>query len=141
MNPIEVLGNKFEEVESTLSHSGTKNVFDDLEAGEQQEYSVSALDESWEISLGEGNLIKTIFLHDIDKFSDSMGFNSNSSESDINMLFGKPAHKGEQSESAFLGTQGSWERYDLDDKVIHIEHYVDSNKIKMVTIMLPEAAP
>lgn len=141
MNPFDLIGRSFSDVEQSLEHSGVGGVLDDLEEGEEQYYSVSAVDSSWEISLGENQLIETIFIHNPDRFALHTGITSTTSNLEIEKRYGKPTSSGPQSEIELLGMYGCWERYDMKKYSIHIQHEVDSIAIKQVTIMLPEVAP
>jgi hypothetical protein len=140
MNPFDILGKLFPEVEDSIAHLGVEVVFDDLELSEEQEFSVAAKDNSWEISLGKDQIIDTVFLYKLEKFSDHIGFRSDSLRGEIEKVLGQVSACGPQTDSAFLGIKGSWERYDKPEYSLHVEHEVNSENIKMVTIMLPEIA-
>jgi len=141
MNYIKILGERFEDIESTLTHNGIEEVYDSLEGGDEQEYFVSAKNDSWQISLGQNHRIETIFLYMQKGFQEILGINSNSKKKDIENLFGHPKRSGEQSEMALVGKKGEWVRYDFETYALHIEYEIDSNNIKMVTLMLSEVAP
>lgn len=143
MNPFDILGKQFSSVESDLDHLGIEALYDDLQPGQEdeQEFSVEAKDGSWEISLGNNQIIETIFLYKLDFFSDHLAFSSSSLPAEITTIFGQPTSSGRQSNTGPLGEQGAWQRYDTEDYALHIEQYIDSKNIKMVTIMLPEVAP
>ena len=141
MNPRLILGKKFEDIGDTISHGGIERVFDELEEGEEQDYSVSSSDGSWEISLGENHKIETIFLYDVCRYSNLIGINKYSTKEQVKALYGEPTKTGEPTNSEYLGKSGAWLRYDFDDHCMHIEYEVESNAIKMVTIMLPKVAP
>lgn len=141
MNPFDVLGKSFTDVEDSLSHLGINEVFDELEDGEEQEFSVSAQDGSWEISLGKDLLIETVFLYKVDNFEIYTGINTYTIQTKIEDIFGEPSASGQQSESALLGVKGAWRRYDKSGVSVHVEREVDSEAIKMITLMLPEVAP
>ncbi len=141
MKPFEILGRNFNEIKGILNHSGIDGVFDELEEDEEQEYSVSAEDGSWEISLGEGDVIETIFLYNPDTFKDTLEFDSSSPLSAIEKLYGPISRNGQQTYDECLGEIGAWERFDNTEYSLHIEHNFNSPRIKTVTIMLPEIAP
>lgn len=61
INPLQILGKNFQEVQNILEHNEIKAIHDNLEDGEEQQYSVSAKNRMWEIHLGENNRIETIF--------------------------------------------------------------------------------
>ncbi len=114
---------------------------DELEEGEQLHDSVSAVDSSWEISLDENQLIKTIFIHNPDKLAIYTGISSTTTNAEIEQRFGEPSSSGAQQEIELLGKYGCWERYDKDGYSLHIQHEIDSFEIKLVTVMISEVAP
>jgi len=141
MNPLEIIGHKFDDVEHQLEHDGIKGTFDDLLEGEKQEYSVSASDGTWEISLGKENRIKTIFLYLDRGCQGILGITIAMKRGDIIEFLGKPTSSGDEGTVPFLGEYGAWERYDKENYCIHIEHYLGGNGVKKITIMLPDTAP
>lgn len=136
MNPFYLIGRTFSDVEETLDHSGIEPVCDDLEEGEKLHDSVSAVDCSWEISLGENGLIETIFIHNPDKLANYTGISSTSTNAELEHRFGEPSSSGPQQEVELFGKYGCWERYDKDGYSLHVQHEVDSGVIELATFHL-----
>lgn len=141
MNPFELVGKAFDDVKDTLGHAGVKGIFDDLEEGEEQQFSVQDEGGAWELSLGDGQIIEAVFLHKPDKFESVLGFGTGSSLEVVQSIYGECTSHGEPSDDRLLGAYGAWERYDRDEFSLHVEHEIGSSLIKMVTIMMPKVAP
>jgi len=141
MDPLALLGKNFDDVKDSLTHSGVLEAYENLEEGEEQEYYVSAPDNSWEFLLEKGNSIKTIFLY-LDNGSVGFGgVSTNTTRDELISIFGKPSRQGEIQEFPDLGLKGAWERYDFENYSLHIEHDPHSDHISMLTIMVPSAVP
>ncbi|GAA5315176.1 MAG: hypothetical protein AseanaTS_03800 [Candidatus Pelagadaptatus aseana] len=141
MDPRLILGKCFSEIADSISHSGIEAVYEHLEEGEDQEYCVSSESGAWEISLGKNDIVETVFLYDVVNFSKLFGFGINSTQEQIVSILGNPTTTGGPDESEIFGNTGKWLRYDLDSYSLHIEYEFNSNKIKLITLMLPEIAP
>lgn len=138
MNPFNILGKRFNDVQHLLNHAGIKNVHDELDDGEAQQFHVSAKDGAWELSLGNNLHIETIFINEPDKFSTYLGFSSVTEISKLEKIYGTSSVRRNQANIPFLGLKGALARFDNEKYLLHIEYEIDSTKIKMVTLMLPE---
>jgi len=141
MNPLEVLGKKFEEVKDSFRSSGVLDIYDELEEGDEQEYCVKALDESWEFLIESDHTIKTIFLFLSNGYGHFNGISSSTTKKEVIRKLGKPTKQGEAQEISILGNFGAWERYDRDEYALHIEHSAHSDTIVKITLMLLRVAP
>jgi len=142
MNPLDVLGNKFNEVECAFSNTGVLEVYDTLEEGDEQEYYVSAPDGSWQLLLEPDNTVKTIFLFLANGYSNFNGITSSTTPSEIvKKMHGEPSSKGNSQEIPIIGKVGAWERYEFSEYVLHIEHSLVKGTVKKITLMLPRVAP
>lgn len=142
INPLQILGKNFQQVQNILEHNGIEAIHDNLEDGEEQQYCVSAKNKTWEIHLGENNRIETIFLYLNCDRSGILGITKLMNSTDIIELLGEPTQSGEKVFIKVLDREyGSWERYDFDNYCIHIEHTLDNRGVKQITVMLPDIAP
>lgn len=137
MNPEMIIGKKLEDIADDLEHSGIKDNNEGLE-GEEPSYYLSALDSTWEILLGDGNFIKTIFLYLNKGYPSFLGITNNIKRDSILEMFGTPIAENGESTHRILGRYGAWEKYEKDNYYIHIEHEPDNGGVKMVTIMVKE---
>lgn len=111
-------------------------VFDTLEPEENQQYSVTDKDGTWEFSLSSKNRVETVFLF-LDKgYGDFESISSNMSKEDIISLFGPPKESGDPRMHPILGSYGAWEKYERKDHVMHIEHMEQFSGVKTVTLMV-----
>jgi len=55
--------------------------------------------------------------------------------------FGTPSKSSGKSSSAFLGDSGAWDIFTQQTYAIHIEYRVDSDRIKMITLMRNDIIP
>ena len=141
MNPLEILGRRFEDVSNQFENSGILEIHDNLEESEEQEYCVSAPDESWEIHLGKNNSITTIFLFLAKGYAGFDGVNNLTARDEILRKYGSPIKFSAEKEVAILGKMGAWERYDYPDYVLHFSHSIGSDRVEQITLMLPKVAP
>ena len=136
MNPLACLGKQFSSVQEHLSIAFISEVFDEIEPGEKQQYSVISRDGTWEFSLNSMNRIETIFLF-LDKgYGSFESISSNMSKADIISLFGVPYESGEPNNHPILGSFGAWEKYERKDHFMHIEHMDQFSGVKTVTLMV-----
>lgn len=140
MDPISILGKKFAEVESHLDHTGIAPVFDVLEEGEEQSFSVSSADSSWELSLGEGERIESIFLYPERGAVLPLGIRREFCRADVVAFLAEPSRSGEES-NGLLGPKGGWDRFDKEMFSLHVQYAIGGRGISLVTVMLPEVAP
>lgn len=136
MSPLSCLGNQLSRVQTTLDMHMISEVFDDLEQDEEQQYSVSSKDGSWEFSLSSTNRIETIFLYLNRGYGEYEGISSGMSKGDVILLLGVPDSTGEPSVSPILGKYGAWEKYKREDHYLHIEHIDEYNGINKITLMV-----
>jgi len=140
MKPIELLGKEFTQIAGLLNSSGIEEVFDDLEEDEEQFYSVSAKDKSWELKIGNGNIVEAVFLYLDYGFESFEGVSKSTTREEILIKYGTPARSGDEREVQFLGRYGAWDRYNYGNYCVHFEHEVGSNTVKKITVMLSEGA-
>tara|TARA_R110001592_G_C12882061_1_gene724811 strand:+ start:349 stop:717 length:369 start_codon:yes stop_codon:yes gene_type:complete len=111
-------------------------VFEGLERGEKQQYSVTCKDGTWEFSLSPTNRIETIFLY-LDKgYDEYEGISSGMSKDEIIKLLGVPDFVGDPHVSPILGSFGGWEKYKRDDHYMHIEHIEEYKGVSKITLMV-----
>jgi hypothetical protein len=137
MNPLDVLGKKFNEVEGAFSNTGVLEAYDVLEEGDEQEYYVSAPDDSWQLLLDPDNTIKTIFLFLGNGYNNFNSITSSTTPSEIVKMHGEPSSKGKTHEIPLIGKVGAWERYEFSEYVLHIEHSMVKGTVEKITLMLP----
>ena len=136
MSPLSCLGNQFNLVQSTLDMPMLSEVFEELEHGEKQQYSVTCKDGTWEFSLSSTNRIETIFLYLNKGYGEYEGISSVMSKDDIIFLLGVPDLAGEPHVSPILGSYGAWEKYKRDDHYLHIEHVEEYCGVSKITLMV-----
>ncbi|WP_444941528.1 hypothetical protein ACJJI3_03595 [Microbulbifer sp. ZKSA004] len=140
MNPFSVIGKPLSLVRKTLGVVSVEPVYDSLEEGEQQEYSVVSQAGKWEASLDQNNIIKTIFLY-LNKGCDGvLGLDYSMIKSNVLELLGEPVSTGEPRVDSILGEYGAWEKYVHDNVFVHVEHESKENNIKQITIMVEKVA-
>jgi len=140
MIPLSCLGNQFNLVQSTLNMPIISEVFDELGHGEEQQYSVTCKDGTWEFVLSKTNRIETIFLY-LDKgYGEYEGITSGMSKDEIVLLLGTPDSAGEPHVSPILGSYGGWEKYKLNDHYLHIEHIEEYCGVSKITLMVLESS-
>ncbi|MGB0204624.1 MAG: hypothetical protein ACPF9K_06185 [Neptuniibacter sp.] len=111
---------------------------DPLESGENQEYYVSAPDESWQFLLDENGAIKTIFLFFSNGYDSFEGISKHTTREQIFSKYEAPSSKGDEKEIPFLGAKGAWEAYKFPDLALHIEHTVGKDSIEQITLSVPK---
>ena len=136
MSPLYCLGSQFNLVQSSLDMPLISGVFEDLEQDEQQEYSVTCKDGSWEFSLSSTNRIETIFLYLNKGYGEYEGITSGMSKDDIISLLGFPDESGEPFFCEILGSYGGCEKYKRDDHYLHIEHVQEYSGVSKITLMV-----
>lgn len=141
IKPLEVLGKRLVDVSTQFANMEIKELHDNLEEAEEQEFFVSAPDESWEFHLGKDNTITTIFLFLTKGFGEFDGVNQFTTRDEILKKYGSPTKYSQEKTIPILGKVGAWERYDYENYVLHFSHCVNSDKIDKISFMLPNPAP
>ena len=134
MNPEKVIGKKLSEISGSLKYSEIHDSNLGLE-GELPDYYITADDETWEISLGEDYIVKTIFLYLNRGYREFKNISASTTREEVYRQFGKPKKECGESEHPILGKYGAWEKYEFDRYSVHIEHELDHDSVKMITIM------
>ena len=135
MTQFKYLGKKLQEVQEELGAFSISPVYDELEVGEEQEYSVSSIDNTWEMSLDDKNRIKTIFLYFNEGFTVFENIKRNMSLSNTIKLLGEPYNFGDGRSLPYLGDYGAWLKYKRENHYLHIEYEYNRDIVKMVTLM------
>lgn len=139
MEPLNILGKELKEDKSELGVFVVEGIFQSLEEGERQQYSVESKDGTWELSLDSSNRITAVFIYLNKGHSGIHGINAKMSKDDILTLFGSPEYEGTPHIDPFLGECGAWEKYRNRDHYLHIEHENNYTGVKMVTFMVIDA--
>jgi hypothetical protein len=118
-----------------------KSVEDDLE---ERITNYVFKEHGFELSCDQNDKIRTFFLYS-DKFNgiDEGFFEIPLSWKRGQVLehFGVPSKSGGPLDDPILGKYGEWHRFDLPDYAVHIEYYLDSEKIKRITLMRSDVVP
>jgi len=85
--------------------------------------------------------ITTIFLTSVPLAYEELNLPLHGGRSDVFAAFGKPTRSGLPSVNTILGEYGAWDRYDRVDHCLHVEYRPKVDRVKMVTLMLPNIAP
>jgi hypothetical protein len=136
MNPLLIIGLSVQDAQKEMGLVSIEPVYDSLEAGEQQEYSIESSCGKWEVSLDSSNIITTVFLYLCNGCDGILGLNYTMSRSDVLELLGTPISTGEPHLDPFLGEYGAWEKFSHNNIYIHVEHEHKENNIKQVTLMV-----
>jgi len=135
MIPVECIGKPFKSIKDDLGFHVITEVFDELEQGEKQNYSVFGENEKWEFTLSPSNIVETIFLHLNNGYGEHEGLSSQMTKADVIALLGEASSTGKPFTSSVLGKFGGWEKYNRDGYDLHIEHVDDYVGIKKVTLI------
>lgn len=136
MNFEKYLGASVETVRAKLPDHSMEETYDHLEDGDEQEYFLCGIDKSWEIPIPRSGKIETIFLYLSDAFTEYHGISQNMTKEQVVSIFGKPIWSGEPSTHGMLEDKGAWEKYQLENYFLHIEHVKNYEGVKMITLMV-----
>lgn len=85
--------------------------------------------------------INAIFLTSADLAHAELNLPLQCKRRDVLASLGSPTRSGEPSKDNILGEYGAWDRYDEEHYSLHIEYVPHNDRIKMVTLMRPDAVP
>jgi len=97
-----------------------------------------------ELRCDRDDTISVIFLHskEYGGFSESLSELSYSlNRKQVLERLGTPSKSGKQISDPILGDCGAWDRFILDDSVIHIEYKIDTDAINKITLMRSDVVP
>lgn len=60
---------------------------------------------------------------------------------EVHERFGSPSKRGNAMSDPILGEYGPWDRFDGPNYTVHIQFNVDSDSIKMITLMRNDVVP
>jgi 2-polyprenyl-3-methyl-5-hydroxy-6-metoxy-1,4-benzoquinol methylase len=141
MDAIALLGRRFPEVAAGLRHTGVRPVYEELEPGDAQAYCVKAEDGAWEMSLGDGHVVETIFLYPDRGAALPRGLRADFGRFEVLAALGRPDRAGAEDASGPFGPTGGWDRYDGERYCLHVQYAFGGDGLALVTLMLPSVAP
>ena len=90
----------------------------------------------------EPEIVSSVFLHAEEHAGivlSEVPFNQ--SRAQVLARFGSPSRSGERMSDPVLGEFGSWDRFQMPDYTIHFQYDLESDTIKMITLMRNDVAP
>ncbi|MFZ6012491.1 MAG: hypothetical protein ACOYXT_19265 [Bacteroidota bacterium] len=138
MDYISILGKRVNDV--LINNSEYSIEYNDLGADENIEptWIVKAKDGRYEMMLSIDKTIKTIFIFPVQDKLDGFDFEASRGRTFIIEKWGPPSKSGQEMVLPILGRKGGFDRYDYGDYSIHFEYTLGEQRIKKITLMLPD---
>ncbi len=141
MKPLAIIGQNFKDIESEIEHSGL-DAYPEPEGDSIESLStLTSKDGTWDALVNSDGIIQTVFLNFDNGYTEFLGFTRETTRKQVIECFGIPEKYEDKSSVPILGDKGAWERYRFATYSVHLEHEVDDERLKMVTIMINEVVP
>lgn len=89
---------------------------------------------------GRDETIRTIFLRrDLDLMTGELRFAMRRRQ--VLDLLGNPSKSGGPTRHPVLGESGAWDRFRREQHSVHVQYGVDDERIELLTLIRPDAAP
>lgn len=140
MQLLRYLGRPFKELQTSDPFVGWPAKITHEDDTHDQEVWYEFTNHFVEVTCGDDEVIRSIFLHrGVDESLAGIHFSSNRRA--ILRRFGTPAASGGPVRDSILGDSGEWDRFDMDDGAIHIQYRLDKDGLALVTLMHPDIVP
>lgn len=138
MDPFEILGKRYPSIISKLESFSLLEMFESLEDGEDQKYYLKNNTNTIEMLFGMEQRIETIFFYYCNDCPEFFGISYLQTKEELITKFGTPVSIGHPKNAGALGEYGAWEKFLYNGTFLHVEHEFNSNKIKMLTLMVSD---
>jgi hypothetical protein len=97
--------------------------------------------EGFSMTCDADDTIRSIFLQSSALVQAELNLPPQCGRSDVLASLGAPLRSGEAFKDIVLGEYGGWDRYEKERYSLHIEYAPRADRIKMVTLIRPDAIP